>query len=296
MNFLSPVIAAGIEQTLKKVNEGFISMIAEKYDIDSTELEELFEVAVEEVAKKMKIKKPKKKKGTKKMSGWSIFSKAERAKIKVERAELSFGETSKEIGTRWQRLSYEEKAEYNLRANAENEKRNKNEKKTKENKNEKKQKKNQKSSEEESSPEIDEERCVALLQTGKRKGDECGAKLAENSEKFCKRHNKPKARKQNKNEKKTKQNKEKQDEMTIPTEDEIDSSYSSEIDELIIEEEEEVNGKGVHFSDEDEVRIIGEDPTEYVGTGLMRRRKPRDPTVRHTSKSRSVDTREDRWD
>ena len=86
-----------------------------------------------------------------------------------------------------------------------------------------------------------------------------------------------------------------EDEMTIPTEDEIDSSYSSEIDELIIEEE--VNGKSVHFSDEDEIRIIEEDSTEYVGTGFMRRPKPRDPTVRHTGKSRSVDRfREDRWD
>nr|QBK85350.1 MAG: high mobility group box [Iridovirus LCIVAC01] len=302
-SFFANVIAGDIQESFEKVHEKFISLIVEKYNIDLTELEELLETACKEEASEVRTKQKKlKNKLPRKVSGYQIFNKERRAQFKNEQKEkkqpvLPFGKISKILGTMWKELSEEERTSYNNRAQAINEEINKNEKTNKKNektnkknektnKNEKKAKKNPKAKK--NNEKENKKICIALLQSGKREGEECGAKVAEDSE-FCKRHNKPKkAKKQNKNEKKTKQ-----DEMTIPTEDEIDSSYSSEIDELIIEESD--SEKHVHFSDEDEARIIEEDPTtEYVGKGFMRRPKPRDPTVRYTGKSRSL--REDRWD
>lgn len=322
---LAKVMAAGIRQTLEKVNEGFISMIAEKYDIDPTELEEMLATVVKEVAKteQKQMKKSKKMKTPRKTSAYNVFVTEKYSEVQAANEGEEFGKISKLIGKMWRSLDEEEKAEYEAKARIVNEKEktNKNEKKTKQKKNKKTKKQKKTSSDEESSSEIDEENkkktCVALLQSGKREGQECGAKAAEDSG-FCKRHNKPKAKKPKKNEKKTKAKKNEkkaEDEMKIPENDEIlsededDNSYEDEINELEIAEEsdnesdsesdnESDSEKHVHFSDEDEVHIMEEDPTvEYVGTGIMRRAKPRDSTVRHTGKNRSVDRfRKDRWD
>jgi hypothetical protein len=335
---MAKVMAAGIEQTLKKVNEGFISMIAENYGIDPAELEEMLATVIKEVAKDegKQIRKSKKTKTPRKTSAYQVFMKERYSEVKEANKGLTFGKISKLIGEMWRSLDEEEKAEYEAKAKIVNgkEKTNKNEKKTKEKKNKKtkKQKKQKKtSSDEESSSsdvsssdisssedETEKKTCVALLQSGKRQGLECGAKVGEGSE-FCKRHNKPKAKKPKKKtkakkNKKTKKNekKEEEDEMTmtmtmtipedeIPSEEEDDSSYEDEINELEIAEESDNEDpqeeKHVQFSDEDEVRIIEEDSaTEYVGTGMMRRPKPRDATVRHSGKNRSVDRLRDRWD
>lgn len=226
MDSLSYVIAARIQDTYEKVNEKFISLIADKYEIDPTELEELFEVICKE-ATKGKRKRKSKKKGVKKTTGFLLFSKEERIKIKTVREkaklpELSFGDTSKEVGTRWRSLSDEEQAEYNLKAKEVNETRKqawekekkneakpkKNEEKAKPKKNKKKTKKSEKVIDDdeitiESSSSIEEEdeyisesgeedtprTCIAILKTGKRRHEMCGKKVQDGAE-YCKPHNK----------------------------------------------------------------------------------------------------------
>jgi hypothetical protein len=66
-----------------------------------------------------KIVEKRKKKGTPKASGFLLFCKEKRVKIKKEKPELSFGDISKEVGKRWKRLSDDKKAEYNLQAKEE---------------------------------------------------------------------------------------------------------------------------------------------------------------------------------
>jgi hypothetical protein len=146
MDKLTSVIAAGIGQTLEKVNTKFISMIAENYGIDENELNELYGIACKEETKGMKRSK-RSRKGPKKLSGFQLFSNEQRKAIKDKREKeeeepLTFGDTSKEIAKRWRNVPDEEKDEYKLRAIEENEKRKQTSEKEK--KNEEKSKKKMK--------------------------------------------------------------------------------------------------------------------------------------------------------
>ena len=221
MDSLTSVITARILEPLEKINTKFISVIAEKYGIDKDELNELYAIVCKEETKGMKRSRKSKKKGVKKTTGFLLFSKEERIKIKTEREkaklpELSFGDTSKVVGTRWKSLSDEEKAEYILKAKEENERRKqmwekekKNEEKTKPKKKTKKVIDDEISVESDFSIEEEEKdtedayisesgdeeesttpkTCIAILRSGKRKHEMCAKKVQDGAE-YCKSHNK----------------------------------------------------------------------------------------------------------
>ena len=51
-------------------------------------------------------------KAKKPLSGYMLFAKEMRPKLKEESPDLSFGEVGKELGARWRALSDDEKAKY----------------------------------------------------------------------------------------------------------------------------------------------------------------------------------------
>ncbi|KAL7492365.1 hypothetical protein ACHAWT_002550 [Skeletonema menzelii] len=65
--------------------------------------------------KKAKATKAKAKgspKAKKPLTGYMLFAKEMRPKVKEENPEMSFGELGKELGARWRALSEEEKGKY----------------------------------------------------------------------------------------------------------------------------------------------------------------------------------------
>eukprot|EP00429_Kryptoperidinium_foliaceum_P090675 CAMPEP_0176188666 /NCGR_PEP_ID=MMETSP0121_2-20121125/3033_1 /TAXON_ID=160619 /ORGANISM="Kryptoperidinium foliaceum, Strain CCMP 1326" /LENGTH=74 /DNA_ID=CAMNT_0017527249 /DNA_START=59 /DNA_END=283 /DNA_ORIENTATION=+ len=48
----------------------------------------------------------------KKLSGFMLFSKENRAKVKAENPDITFGQTGKKLGEMWRALSDKEKEEY----------------------------------------------------------------------------------------------------------------------------------------------------------------------------------------
>jgi hypothetical protein len=56
--------------------------------------------------------KAKKTGSKKKVSGWLLFSKENRGKVKEEDADITFGETGKKLGSMWRGLTDEEKQAY----------------------------------------------------------------------------------------------------------------------------------------------------------------------------------------
>ena len=62
-----------------------------------------------------KTKSPEKKApGTKKKSPFIVFCSTERAKVKSDLPDATFGEVAKEMGKRWKALSDDEKAEFKM--------------------------------------------------------------------------------------------------------------------------------------------------------------------------------------
>ena len=51
-------------------------------------------------------------KGTKKLTGYMLFAKEHRPKVKEEHPDMTFGETGKKLGEMWRALSDKEKQEF----------------------------------------------------------------------------------------------------------------------------------------------------------------------------------------
>ncbi len=90
-----------LSKVIEKTIKSYISAISEKYKLESSELESIWN----EVQGSKKQGKPR-------QSGYINFCKVERPKLKAKNPEMSFGDQGKELGKRWKALSVEKQKEW----------------------------------------------------------------------------------------------------------------------------------------------------------------------------------------
>ena len=96
-----------------------------KFNVDEAEFKEFLQ---EFLSAQLKTGKGGRSKGTKgtngkgRLTGFILFSQENRASVKEENPNNTFGEVGKELGSRWRALSKEEQDVFTSRANRENEK------------------------------------------------------------------------------------------------------------------------------------------------------------------------------
>ena len=108
MNALFKSMQTSLETTIDQ----FVEKIAEEHNLDKTELLNMWNELCKE-------KKPQKKKKTglkRKPSGYILFCKEERPKIKEDHPQMVFKDIGKELGKRWGDLGDAGKAEWNAKA------------------------------------------------------------------------------------------------------------------------------------------------------------------------------------
>ena len=89
-----------LEKSLTKLGTAFAEAVANKYNLDATELETLWQ---ETMGTKTKKRAP---------NAFQVFSKEQRPKLKTKFPDLTFGQTGKKLGEMWKKLSDEQKAKY----------------------------------------------------------------------------------------------------------------------------------------------------------------------------------------
>jgi len=104
-----------IENQIQKSVAEFCHLLAEKHSLSEEELLDTWKTVAGAPATNKKTNKKGDKK-PRKSSAWQNFAKATRPLVKAEMPDLSFGETSSEIGRRWRSLSENEKAQYASKA------------------------------------------------------------------------------------------------------------------------------------------------------------------------------------
>lgn len=102
---------SAINNTIQTYLENFMNTVAERFEIDRDELDNLWK----EVQKKKftKNKKTKRKKTKSIPSAYILFSNDERPKIKQAHPDMHFIEVGRELGRRWKKASEEVKDHYN---------------------------------------------------------------------------------------------------------------------------------------------------------------------------------------
>jgi hypothetical protein len=96
-----------------------------KFDIDETEFKEFLQgflsIQLKGGAKGGRSAGPKGKNGKGRISGYILFSNANRESVKEEDADLKFTEVGKRLGEMWGELNLKEKADWNSKASKQNE-------------------------------------------------------------------------------------------------------------------------------------------------------------------------------
>lgn len=92
-----------LQKVVNKTITTYISAISEKYNLEHSELVEIWEEV-----------QGGKKKGKPRQNGYINFCKAKRPDIKKENPTMTFGEQGKVLGKMWKELSVEEKSKWNV--------------------------------------------------------------------------------------------------------------------------------------------------------------------------------------
>ena len=106
-------MSARIQKAIDESVKVFVENIANKYNLESKELMELWKSFDQK-----RVRAPSQNKG--KVTGFILYSKNTRDTIKAENEGISFGDTSKMLGKRWKALEDSEREEWNVKAKVAN--------------------------------------------------------------------------------------------------------------------------------------------------------------------------------
>ena len=103
---------SAINNTLQQYLDTFMDTIAERFDINRNELDDLWKETQKKKFTKKNKKKNSKRKKSSVPSAYILFSNDERPKIKNDNPDIKFNDVGKELGKRWREAPANVKAHY----------------------------------------------------------------------------------------------------------------------------------------------------------------------------------------